>query len=403
MQGTSFCAEKPAVELGATIVKSANRLSRVAMFHPLISEVRQSANPSLNQYSDEIMQVLSSAESPVALVVFDRAFRCQTLNASLATMVGQEVGVCLGKHVDEIFRSLSPQIKAALQHVCVAGNHILNCELTGNKPGALSPIGHWKASFFPIVDQSGTPQQFIATFMDITPQQQTKEALILSETRLRALSGQLMSVQDEERRRVARELHDSIGQYLTVLKIKLETNMGHLLLDSRVAQMLAESAVLVEQCLRETRTIAYLLHPPLLDQMGLASALRWYVEGFAIRSGINMSLDITPHFAQLPSALETALYRVVQESLTNIYRHSGSSTASIRLVSDAENIILEVADQGHGVHHDKLQLCASGKTVSGMGIASMKERIRQFGGQLTLTSSNHGTTVTATLPVGAGE
>ncbi len=137
--------------------------------------------------------------------------------------------------------------------------------------------------------------------------------------------------------------------------------------------------------------------------MGLPSALRWYVEGFAVRSGINMSLDIEPHLAQLPSALETALYRVVQESLTNIYRHSGSTTASVRLVSDVENIVLEVADQGHGVHPDKLQLCANGKTVFGMGIASMKERIRQFGGQLTLRTSNQGTTVTAKLPVEAGE
>jgi signal transduction histidine kinase len=101
--------------------------------------------------------------------------------------------------------------------------------------------------------------------------------------------------------------------------------------------------------------------------------------------------------------METALYRVVQESLINIYRHSGSTTAGVRLISDAENIILEVADQGHGINPDKLQLCADGKTVLGMGIASMKERIRQFGGQLTLSTSNQGTTVTATLPVGAGE
>jgi len=373
------------------------------MLYTLASEVRQSTKPCVEQYSNAIMQALSSAESPVALAIFDHAFRCKTLNASLSAMVGQELDACLGKHVDDIFRSLAPQIKTSLQHISTAGNHILNCELTGSKPGSPSQIGHWKASFFPIGDHDGIPQQFVAIFQDITQQQKAKEALIQSKTALRALSGQLMSVQDEERRRLARELHDSIGQYLTVLKIKLETNMGHLLLDSRVAQLLAESTVLVDQCLKETRTIAYLLHPPLLEQMGLPSALRWYVEGFAVRSGINMSLDIEPHLAQLPSAMETALYRVVQESLTNIYRHSGSTTASVRLVSDVENIVLEVADQGHGVHPDKLQLCANGKTVFGMGIASMKERIRQFGGQLTLRTSNQGTTVTAKLPVEAGE
>jgi signal transduction histidine kinase len=219
----------------------------------------------------------------------------------------------------------------------------------------------------------------------------------------RTLSGQLMTVQDEERRRLARELHDSIGQYLVALKIKLEANMSRLLLDSRLAKLLADSVVLVDQCLRETRTIAYLLHPPLLDQMGLPSALRWYVDGFAERSGINMSLDIAPGFSRLPTDLETALFRIVQESLTNIHRHSGSITASIRLVSDAESVSLEVKDQGHGIPPDKLQHCADEETVSGMGIASMKERIRQFGGQLTLSTGRHGTTVTATLPVGANE
>jgi len=354
-------------------------------------------------YANEILKVFFSTESPVALAVFDAAFRCQTLNARLSALIGQPIEACVEKCVDEVFQNLAPQISTSLQEVKLSGNPILHREISGRRSGVPFQAGDWAASFFPVNDKDSTVERFVIVILDITSQKQTQEALAQSEANLRTLSGQLMSIQDEERRRLARDLHDSVGQYLTALKIKLEANLGRLLLDSRLSKLLADSAALVDQCLRETRTIAYLLHPPLLDQLGLPSALRWYVDGFAERSGINMNLDIPPDFVRLPTDRETALFRVVQESLTNIHRHSGSTTASIRLMSDAENVRLEVTDQGCGVLAGKLQHDVDEKTVFGMGIVGMKERIRQFGGQLTLSTGRQGTTVTATLPVGADE
>ncbi len=372
-------------------MKGADKLARVARVYPSVYKVRQSTRVVVEHpYANEILKVFFSTESPVALAVFDAAFRCQTLNARLSALIGQPIEACVEKCVDEVFQNLAPQISTSLQEVKLSGNPILHREISGRRSGAPFQAGDWAASFFPVNDdKDSTVERFVIVISDITSQKQTLEALAQSEAK--------------ERRRLARDLHDSVGQYLTALKIKLEANLGRLLLDSRLSKLLADSAALVDQCLRETRTIAYLLHPPLLDQLGLPSALRWYVDGFAERSGINMNLDIPPDFVRLPTDRETALFRVVQESLTNIHRHSGSTTASIRLMSDAENVRLEVTDQGCGVLAGKLQHDVDEKTVFGMGIVGMKERIRQFGGQLTLSTGRQGTTVTATLPVGADE
>jgi len=220
---------------------------------------------------------------------------------------------------------------------------------------------------------------------------------------LRELSARLMQLQDDERRRIARELHDSVGQMLAALGMNLAavgTDIERLV---KTANTVNDSAALVQELSREVRTISHLLHPPLLDEAGLASALHWYVEGFAERSKIKVDLEIPADFERLDRESETAIFRTVQECLTNIHRPSGSTTASIRLMSDAENVRLEVTDQGCGVLAGKLQHDVDEKTVFGMGIVGMKERIRQFGGQLTLSTGRQGTTVTATLPVGADE
>ena len=213
-----------------------------------------------------------------------------------------------------------------------------------------------------------------------------------SEQSLRQLSVDLLKAQDEEQRRIGRELHDSVGQYLAVLKMGLDAlksaaGRGK---DPRNEKQLAECADLVDESIREVRTVSYLLHPPLLDECGLNTAIPSYLEGFSKRSGVQITLDIPPAFGRLTADLERAIFRVLQESLTNVHRHSGSPTARVALAINADGVTLEIADQGHGIP-DRL-----GK--SGVGLQSMRERMREFGGKLEMDSSPRGTTIRATVP-----
>jgi signal transduction histidine kinase len=162
---------------------------------------------------------------------------------------------------------------------------------------------------------------------------------------------------------------------------------------------LAESISLVDQSISEIRTLSYLLYPPFLDEMGLLSALRWYAGGFAERSGIAVDLELPESFERLPLDTETALFRIVQESLINIHRHAGSETARIRLRRDAEMLVLEIEDRGHGIPEASLAHIMRREGLAGVGIAGMSERIEQLGGRLEITSSDQGTTVRVRLPL----
>jgi signal transduction histidine kinase len=167
---------------------------------------------------------------------------------------------------------------------------------------------------------------------------------------------------------------------------------------------LTDSIALAEQSMTEVRTLSYLLHPPFLDDAGLMAALRWYAAGFAERSGIKVGLDLPESLERLPLDTETALFRVVQESLINIHRHAGSDIASIRLRRDAGTLALEIEDRGHGIPSASLNLITTGGGLAGVGIAGMSERLKQLGGRLEITSDERGTTVRAVLPLvkGAG-
>ncbi|MBI3485019.1 MAG: CHASE3 domain-containing protein [Acidobacteria bacterium] len=224
-----------------------------------------------------------------------------------------------------------------------------------------------------------------------------------AEGSLRRLSAQLLRMQDEERRRIARDLHDSTGQNLVALSINLkEVEKSQSALDTKAQSALSESLQLAEQSLREIRTLSYLLHPPLLEELGLSSALRWYAQGMSERSGMRVQLDMPQDLGRLPRETEIAVFRIVQESLTNIHRHSGSPTASIRMSSDASRLTIEVADQGHGMPREKLEP-VSKSTHTGVGLAGMRERVRELNGHLEIHSSPSGTTVKATLPIGEVE
>jgi signal transduction histidine kinase len=215
---------------------------------------------------------------------------------------------------------------------------------------------------------------------------------------LRDLSARLMQLQDDERRRIARELHDSVGQTLAALSMNLTTVRADIEQLARTAIALNDSEGLVRAMVTEVRTISHLLHPPLLDELGLASALRWYVGGFSQRSNIKVDLDMPEDFVRLPAEMETAIFRIVQECLTNIHRHSGSPVARIRVRERDGQAQVDIEDKGKGIPPKKLEEMASAGTP-GVGIRGMQERIRQLGGTVEINSGPHGTVVTVRLPV----
>jgi PAS domain S-box-containing protein len=250
----------------------------------------------------------------------------------------------------------------------------------------------------PLRDAEGRVVRWYGTNTDIEDRKHAEEEL-------RRVSGQLLRLQDEERRGIARDLHDSTGQDL----VALATTLGQLRssipsVERKSRRLLAQCNALADQCIREVRTLSYVLHPPALDAAGLGDAIRDYVHGFTKRSGIRVELDLSPRLGRMARDVELVLFRVVQESLTNIQRHSGSLQAKIR-VDRNSNLTVEISDRGHGasasVSREKKEL---GYKI-GVGIPSMQERVKLIGGQLDIDSTGQGTTVRVTirLPLEANE
>jgi signal transduction histidine kinase/CheY-like chemotaxis protein len=235
---------------------------------------------------------------------------------------------------------------------------------------------------------------------------EANEALKSNEESLRLLSARLLKLQDEERRHIARDLHDITGQKLAVLSMGLSQvlNRKSSELDTDSWRTLAECSVLSKQVGEEIRTLSYLLHPPLLDELGLPAAVKWYAEGYEQRTGIHVKVEIASDFARLPQDIEVALFRIIQESLTNVHRYSGSASAQVQVKVTAKKIDLKVSDFGKGIHRDVLNVNSGKVAPLGVGIQGMKERIRQLGGTLEITSKlNQGTQVIATLPLAHAE
>jgi PAS domain S-box-containing protein len=297
-----------------------------------------------------------------------------------------------------------------------------------------------------VIDASGSDSEVAAFVTDLTPLKAAQDALRRAndelekkvtertaeleaeisdrkraEMSLRQLSGRLLAAQDEERRHMARELHDHAGQTLAVLAMNLSAlqrissggggdpgkgtarkAVGEAVKDvikardAKMNQLIAESKQLADDLSREIRTLSYLLHPPLLDEVGLVSALRWYVDGFSERSNIEVQLEVPPDMGRLPRELELVIFRVIQESLTNIHRHSGSSSARICLTPSEDAVDFEISDRGKGIPSERLREMTAAK--SGVGVRGMEERVRQFGGTLRISSTSEGTKVIVTLP-----
>jgi PAS domain S-box-containing protein len=230
-----------------------------------------------------------------------------------------------------------------------------------------------------------------------------EEALRRDEESLRQLSARLLQLQDEERRRIARDLHESTGQKAAALCLDLMSIMRQPGMPSKARGTLEECSQLAEQMTAEMRTLSYLLHPPLLDEVGFRSAAQWYIDGFERRTRIKTKLVLPDDIGRLPHELEITLFRILQESLTNVHRHSGSSTAEVRLTTAADSVTLEVKDQGTGCTADPANCFEGGAEMLGVGIRGMRERVRQLGGCLEVTSDREGTLVKAILPLACSQ
>ncbi|MFZ0686041.1 MAG: CHASE3 domain-containing protein [Terriglobales bacterium] len=234
--------------------------------------------------------------------------------------------------------------------------------------------------------------RFLST--DIRAREQAEKMARESEESLRRLTGRLLQLQDAERRKFSRELHDSLGQYLVGVKMNLE-----MFATQRDDRLLAEAIQLLGQSIAETRTISHLLHPPLLDEAGFTSAAKWYLEGFAQRSGIEVKLDLPEDAGQLPKPVALGLFRVLQESLTNIHRHSDSAKAEVVLNILANQVLLRIRDYGKGISPELLRNFHVKGTHSGVGWAGMRERMHELGGELSIQPCSPGTLISATIPL----
>ena len=232
---------------------------------------------------------------------------------------------------------------------------------------------------------------------ELIERRRAERSAVDSQETLRLLSVRLIRAQDEQSRKFSRELHDGLGQYLSLAKMNLSR---HIRTSAERTELLSETVDLLERSIAETRTISYLLHPPLLDDMGFLFAARWYLEGFAERSGMEVHADIPENSERLPLAVEMALFRVLQECLANIHRHSGSKRVDVSLVISPTDASLRIRDYGKGIPPLVLQQFRSNGGRVGVGLAGMRERVREQGGLFEVQSGASGTTITVRIPAG---
>jgi PAS domain S-box-containing protein len=353
-----------------------------------ISERRRQQDEILQR--DKLLDAFFS-NAPVGLAIIDHDLHFQRINGPFSKLNGLTPEENKGQHVRDVTSELATELEPLIRRVINTGVPVMNREIKGHAPAAPETLGWWSKSFFPISQSEGVVTQVGAIVQDIT-------TLKRAENTVRWLSGRLLQLRDDERRRLARDLHDSLGQTLSAVKMNLSyLGRDTSRLDDRGRNAVVESKDLIDGCIKEVRTLSHLLHPPMLDEMGLLPAIRWFVNGFSQRSGVEVALDLPAVLRRLPVEAETAAFRAIQESLTNVHRHSGSPTARVSLNVVDSSLVLEIADDGSGIPAQKLAARQEGANI-GVGILGMRERIRQLGGDLDISSTGHGTSVQVIIP-----
>lgn len=350
---------------------------------------------------DVQFRLLVEAVQDYAIFVLDPAGNVRTWNAGARRIKQYEASEIIGKHFSTFYpeedkRNRKPQWEL---EVAAQEGRFEDEGWRIRKDGSR----FWANVIITALrDQSGKLVGFGKVTRDFTERMETKEALEKSERSLRELSLHLLSTQDEERKRIGRDLHDSLGQYLAVLKIKLEAAAS--LIASQpdlAAQDLTECIRMADDSIKEVRTVSYLLYPPMLEEMGLKSAIPWYLDGFSSRSGIKTTFKAEDDFVRLSAEAELALFRVLQESLTNVHRHSESKTAQVRLCTDNGNAVLEVQDYGKGFNRTLMEQGGEDwMGALGVGVRGMHERMQQLKGKLEIITKERGTLVRAMMPAG---
>lgn len=334
-------------------------------------------------------QILTSVQE--GIIVHGLDLQYQLWNPYMERMSGLKAKDVIGKDPRELFPFLKEHGGLAAMEQALAGNVVTATDM----PYEVAQTGErgWcDNKYGPLRNESGEIIGVIATVRDVTGRKR-------HEDELHELSSRLLQLQDEERRRIARDLHDSLAQQLMAANLNL-AQLAKLPASARSKRtgMISETRKMISDCARHIRSLSYLLHPPLLDELGLASAIEEYAEGFGRRTGIRMTIDLQSRNVRLPLEIETALFRIVQESLGNIQKHSGSESATIHLSQDRERFKLEISDSGKGIPGHELNSYFAGPHKLGVGILGMRERMRQLGGRLEITSNGRGTMVRAVLP-----
>jgi PAS domain S-box-containing protein len=303
-------------------------------------------------------------------------------NKGAERLYGWTASEALGRDPAELLHTSYPIPLARIEQHEVWEGELLHTTRDGSR---IIVASRWTM----LRNESGKPVGWMEINTDITDRKHAENAA-------RRLSGRILSLQDDERRRIARGLHDSLGQYLAALKMQLGL-MSMSNVDQ--ASLVSEASDIVDRCITETRTVSHLLHPPLLDEAGFGSAARWFVEGFAQRSGVAVDLSLPLDFGRLSSEVEIALFRALQEALTNVHRHSASAKADIRVSLEKNQVRLEVQDYGNGMAPETLRQLHEGAGKTGVGVAGMRERVRELGGYMTIQSDPRGTLLTVVLPL----
>jgi PAS domain S-box-containing protein len=387
--------ERLNVELEQRVVDRTQELERKAVALEQLNRDLAQKNQELDAIVQTAPDIIFSRHSNGMRDYISSRFYEYT-GAALGSAVG--VGWLEFMHADDRERSLEHWLR------CTQNGEVYETEYRlRNADGGY----RWfRARAVPLRDPHGAIVKWYGTCSDIHDskllEQSIRENAVelermvdLRTIELRRLSSRLMTMQDEERRRIAREIHDGLGQELAAAKMILD---GILSKDSSptMRQAAADSSMLVDRAIKQVRTISHLLHPPLLDEVGLVSALRWYLEGLSERSGIEIHLEVDPpDLGRLKADLETAIFRIIQEALTNMFRHSGARNGRVSLTEREGNVMVTVRDDGKGIEEQIVQFRPDSV---GVGIGGMKQRVTELGGRLRLANANPGTIVEVVIP-----